>query len=163
MSITKSSQYALYAAAEMALAGDGPTTVSAVASRYRIPEGALAKVFQQMVRAGLATGTRGIGGGYRLARPARKITVLDVMHVFERRRRPGVCTLHDRPGEPCPTASTCSVQWLFHEVDELVQSTYESVTLETLVRRRVPSRHADGAPVPVSVSVSRPTPQSKTS
>lgn len=161
MSITKSSQYALYAAAEMALAGDAPTTVSAVASRYRIPEGALAKVFQHMVRAGLATGTRGIGGGYRLARPARKITVLDVLHVFERRRTPGVCTLHDRPGEPCPSASACSVQWLFHEVDELVQSTYESVTLETLVRRRAPSRPAGGAAVPVSVSVSRRTPRSK--
>jgi Rrf2 family protein len=96
-----------------------------------------------MVRAGLATGTRGIGGGYRLARPARKITVLDVMHVFERRRQIGVCGLHHRRGERCPTASACSVQWLFHEVDELVQSTYESVTLQTLVRR--PSRSGERA------------------
>jgi len=136
MNVTKSTRYALYAAAEMAVAGDAPTTVSAVAARYRIPEGALAKVFQQMVRAGLATGTRGIGGGYRLARPASKITVLDVMHVFERRRAVGGCALHSRPGELCPTASACSVQWLFNEVDELVQSTYESVTLKTLVRRR---------------------------
>jgi Rrf2 family protein len=146
MNITKSTQYALYAAAEMALAGEAPTTVTAVASRYRIPEGALAKVFQQMVRAGLAVGTRGIGGGYRLARPASKITVLDVMHVFERKRVPGACGLHNRPGERCPSASACSVQWLFHEVDELVQSTYESVTLKTLVRRRSPWRKA-GAPV----------------
>jgi len=136
MNVTKSTRYALYAAAEMAVAGDAPTTVSAVAARYRIPEGALAKVFQQMVRAGLATGTRGIGGGYRLARPASKITVLDVMHVFERRRAVGGCALHSRPGEVCPAASVCGVQWLFNEVDELVQSTYESVTLKTLVRRR---------------------------
>lgn len=154
--MTKSTQYALYAAAEMARAGDAPTTVSAVASRYRIPEGALAKVFQQMVRAGLATGTRGIGGGYRLARPAKKITVLDVMHVFERRRTPGVCALHNRPGEPCPTASACSVQWLFHEVDELVQSTYESVTLQTLVRRHAPRRQAEATAVPVRVAGVRP-------
>ena len=161
MNITKSTQYALYAAAEMAMAGDTPTTVSAVASRYRIPEGALAKVFQQMVRAGLATGTRGIGGGYRLARPAKKITVLDVMHVFERRRPVGTCGLHNGPGEICPAASACSVQWLFHEVDELVRSTYESVTLETLVRRRAPSRPANVAAMPVSVSVSRRTPRSK--
>jgi len=136
MNISKSTQYALYAAAEMTLAGETPTTVAAVAARYGIPEGALAKVFQQLVRAGLATGTRGVGGGYRLARPASKITVLDVMHVFERRRAAGACLLHTRPGEPCPAESACSVQWLFHEVDELVQSTYESVTLQTLVRRR---------------------------
>lgn len=136
MNVTKSTQYALYAAAEMALAGEAPTTVSAVAERYRIPEGALAKVFQQLVRAGLATGTRGIGGGYRLARPASKITVLEVMNVFERHRASDGCALHNRPGEPCPAASACSVQWLFREVDELVRNTYESVTLKTLVRRR---------------------------
>ncbi len=140
MNVSKSTRYALYAAAEMAVAGQAPTTVSAVAARYRIPEGALAKVFQQLVRAGLASGTRGVGGGYRLSRPASKITVLDVMHVFERQRHPGGCVLHDRPDTPCPTSSACSVQWLFREVDELVQSTYESVTLQTLVRRGLRSR-----------------------
>jgi Rrf2 family protein len=135
MNVTKSTRYALYAATEMALAGEAPTTVGAVAERYGIPEGALAKVFQQLVRAGLATGTRGIGGGYRLSRPASRITVLDVMHVFERRRDPGGCLLHDRPGQACPKASACSLHWLFTEVDELVRSTYESVTLQTLVKR----------------------------
>lgn len=139
MNVSKSARYALYAAAEMAVAGEAPTTVSVVAERYRIPEGALAKVFQQLVRAGLATGTRGVGGGYRLARAASKITVSDVMHVFERRPSPGGCVLHDRSDALCPPSSACSVQWLFHEVDELVQSTYESVTLQTLVRR---TRHA---------------------
>ena len=135
MGITKSTRYALYAAAEMALAGDAPTTVAAVAGRYGIPEGALAKAFQQLVRGGIAAGTRGIGGGYRLTRPASKITVLDVIGVFEQRREIQGCLLHDRPGERCPKATACGVKWLFTEVDELVRSTYESVTLQTLVRR----------------------------
>ena len=135
MTITKSARYALYAAAEMALAGEAPTTVGAVAQRYRIPEGALAKAFQQLVRAGLADGTRGIGGGYRLARPASKITVLDVLRVFEPRRAASTCLLHDRPGQTCPAADGCGVKWIFAEVDQLVESTYESVTLQTLVRR----------------------------
>lgn len=124
MNLTKSTRYALYAAAEMARAGDTPTTVGAVSARYRIPEGALAKVFQQMVRAGLATGTRGIGGGYRLSRPPSKISVLDVVRVFERPRDPG------------PEPVDRSVQWLLEEVDDLVRSTFESVTLRTLIGRR---------------------------
>ena len=135
MTVTKSTRYALYAAAEMAMAADAMVTVAAVAKRYGIPEGALAKVFQQLVRAGLASGTRGIGGGYRLARPASKITVLEVLHVFERPRAAGACLLHDGPGESCPKTSACSLHWLFTEVDELVRCTYESVTLQTLVRR----------------------------
>jgi Rrf2 family protein len=150
MTITKSTRYALYAAAEMALAGENLVTVAAVARRYGIPEGALAKVFQQLVRAGLASGTRGIGGGYRLARSAKKITVLEVLQVFERPRAVGACLLHDGPGATCPQTSACSLHWLFSEVDELVRSTYESVTLETLVRR------ARGRPLSVAVPLRQP-------
>jgi len=135
MTITKSTRYALYAAAEMAASERTPVTVAGVAARYGIPESALAKIFQQLVRAGLAVGTRGIGGGYRLARPASAVTVLDVLEVFERPRTPGACLLHDRPGSACPRHSACGVQWLFEEVDELVRCTYQSVTLETLVRQ----------------------------
>ena len=149
MTITKSTRYALYAAAEMAMAGEGLVTVAAVAKRYGIPEGALAKVFQQLVRSGLATGTRGIGGGYRLARPPAKITVLDILHVFERPRAPGGCLLHDGSTD-CPQASACRLHWLFSEVDELVRSTYESVTLATLVRRA----HRP-APTPALLQVGR--------
>jgi len=150
MTITKSTRYALYAAAEMAAADSAPVTVAGVASRYGIPESVLAKVFQQLVRSGLAVGTRGIGGGYRLARPPAAITVLDVLHVFERPRTPGACLLHDRPDAPCPQHSSCSLQWLFEEVDELVRCTYESVTLETLVRR------AGQMPAPLPVAIRSP-------
>jgi Rrf2 family protein len=152
MTIAKSTRYALYAAAEMALAGDGLVTVAGVANRYGIPESALAKVFQQLVRSSLASGTRGIGGGYRLARPASKITVLDVLHAFERPRATGACLLHDGPGETCPRSSACRLHWLFSEVDEIVRCTYESVTLETLVRR---AAHT-AAPAPAPVKVRRP-------
>ncbi len=149
MTITRSTRYAIYAATEMALAGEGPVTVGDVARRYGIPEGALAKVFQQLVRGGVAVGTRGIGGGYRLARPASKITVLDVMKVFQRPRPLGACVLHDRPGQPCPAASACNLQWLFDEVDELVRCTYESVTLKTLVSRG--RKRAKDAVIPVTL------------
>ena len=118
------------------MAGDAPTTVGAVAARYGIPEGALAKAFQQLVRAGLATGTRGIGGGYRLARPASKITVLDVMQVFEPRAPAERLSAPRSPrGQVPEDVRACGLQWLFTEVDEIVRSTYESVTLQTLVRR----------------------------
>jgi Rrf2 family protein len=134
MTVSKSTRYALYAAAEMAAAHGTPVTVSRTARRYQIPASALAKIFQQLVRERLATGRRGIGGGYRLARPASKVTVLDVLQVFER-SRPGACLLHGRSVQACPARSACRVCWIFEEVDELVECTYQSVTLETLVRR----------------------------
>ena len=134
MTLSKSSRYALYAALEMAQAGDEPVTVGQVAEPHRIPPTALAKVFQQLVRAGIAVGTRGIGGGYRLARPRSEITVLDIVSVFDPPRTPGVDLLHARAtGEPA-TRQAATLQRLFDEVDEGIRSTLASVTLDTLAR-----------------------------
>jgi Rrf2 family protein len=131
MTLSKFSRYALYAALEMARAGDEPVTVAQVAGPHRIPATALAKVFQQLVRAGLAVGTRGIGGGYRLARPRGEVTVLDIVSIFEPLRDPGADLLHGRVnGNPRDDA----LNRLFDEVDENIRATLASVTLETLVR-----------------------------
>ncbi|MCC7137207.1 MAG: Rrf2 family transcriptional regulator [Planctomycetes bacterium] len=129
MRLSKSARYALYAAAELAAADGAPVTVAEVAAAYRLPTGALAKVFQQLVRAGIAAGTRGVGGGYRLARRAKDVTVLDVIRVYE-----------TPEGDPEPESAVPAggrrLARLFREVDELVRCTFASVSLQTLVARR---------------------------
>jgi Rrf2 family iron-sulfur cluster assembly transcriptional regulator len=133
MELSRSTRHALYAAMEMARAGQEPVTASQVARRYALPEPALAKVFQQMVRAGLAVGTRGVGGGYRLADSPRRLTVEDVIQAFAPKRPAGACLL-ERPARGCAGPAECRLGRLFDEVDELVRCTFASVTLETLVR-----------------------------
>jgi Rrf2 family protein len=134
MVLNKSTRYALYAAMEMARAGDRTVTVAQVARAYRIPAGALAKVFQQLVRSGVAIGTRGIGGGYRLARPPARLTILDLISIYEPPRPAGRCVLADRADRACDDVPSCRLRRLFDEVDEATRSTLQSVTLETLVR-----------------------------
>ena len=132
MQIGKSALYALYAAMEMARAEAGaPVTVTQVAERYRIPETALAKALQQLVRSGLCIGTRGVGGGYRLAREAGEISVLDVLDAFTAPRRPQQCLLDDAPRE-CPEVASCRLGKLFAEVDDLARATFASTSLATL-------------------------------
>jgi Rrf2 family protein len=115
------------AALEMAAAAGEAVSVAQVAERNGIPGAVLAKVVQQLVRAGLAQGTRGVGGGYRLARPASHVTLLDVIRIFEA----GAAGPEGRMRDGWAGAR---LERLFGEVDELVQSTFESVTLETLAR-----------------------------
>ena len=135
MTLSKSSRYALYAAVEMAVAGDEPVTVAQVAGPHGIPPTALAKVFQQLVRSGLAVGTRGIGGGYRLARPKSTITVLDVVSVFDPLRAPGRDLLHTRTHSvPAAFPRTEPLRRLFDEVDDGIRATLASVSLDTLTR-----------------------------
>jgi Rrf2 family protein len=137
MNFNKSTRYALYASLEMAQAGaTGHVTVGQVAGRYRIPGTALAKVFQRLVRSGLAAGTRGVGGGYRLVKDPSEITVLDVVSIFEAPRPSGHCLAQDRSGAPCQDFTACRLRKLFDEVDDGVRSTFASITLDTLVGRR---------------------------
>jgi len=131
----KSARYALHAALEMALSPDEAVTVASVAERFGIPQTALAKVFQQLVRAGLALGTRGVGGGYRLARRAADICVLDVLSVFEPRQNPGRCLVAAHVDGPCRRLAGCGLRQLFDEADELLRCTFASVSLATLARR----------------------------
>lgn len=126
MRLSKSAQYALLAVIELARSPE-PVTVAQVAAREHLPEGALAKVFQALVRARIVQGTRGVHGGYRLCRPPSELSVLAVVELF------------DAP-QPVPSASADSapsrsrLEQLLAEVDELTRSTLASVTLETLTR-----------------------------
>jgi Rrf2 family protein len=132
MRLAKSTRYALAAALDMTETWESglPVTAAEVAARHAAPEDVVAKVFQRLVRAGIARGTRGVRGGYRLATKPSALTVLDVMQVFEpssiASRESG-----DRPGDR-------RLERLFDEVDELVSSTFASIALSTLagVRRR---------------------------
>lgn len=128
MQLSRSARYGLCATLDMTLAGDAPVSVAQVAQRHAISEAALAKVFQQLVRSGIAHGTRGAGGGYRLARPAARLSVLDVMRAFAAPE--SVSAEPDCGGGE----EEAGLRALFREVDELVNSTFESVTLATLAR-----------------------------
>jgi Rrf2 family protein len=155
MRLNKATHYGLFAALEMARIENGEVvTVAEVAGRYELPEGVLAKVFQQLARAGIAVGTRGVGGGYRLARAPSDLTVLDVIDALETgdgklfsrpesagddipSRRPGLG--NENPGTagsdpdrlPSPARG---LERLFREVDDLSRATFASTSLETLAR-----------------------------
>jgi Rrf2 family protein len=69
--------------AELARSGEGPVPISAVAQRREIPVQFLEQLFSTLRRAGLLVSQRGVNGGFRLARPAEEITVLEVVQALD--------------------------------------------------------------------------------
>ena len=137
MGFRKGTRYALYAAMEMARSeAQDQVTVTQVAQRYGISTAVLAKIFQQLVRVGIAESTRGVGGGYRLSRKPSELTVLDVVEAFETRRPTEECLLAGEDETTCSDFTPCRLRKLFAEVEENARCTYASVTLETLVGNR---------------------------
>ncbi len=54
-----------------------------LAEFHELPPAYLAKHLQALSRAGIVTANRGVSGGYRLAKPATKITLLDITLAIE--------------------------------------------------------------------------------
>ena len=135
LKFNKSTLIALYAMLDLASSHDGNGTVAAadIASRWHVSRHHLAKVLQQLVRAGLVRTTRGASGGHSLAREPKNITLFDIVEVFEGPRRDQDGCLLLEEGLDCGRVGRCTLQNIFEELDDHVAFTLQSVSLKTLV------------------------------
>src|SRR5581483_8942418 len=84
MKLTRASSYALHAVAHMAATGeDRPVASHHIAKARGIPELFLLKILKPLVSARILRSVKGPNGGYRLARPAAKITMLEVVEAVD--------------------------------------------------------------------------------
>lgn len=127
--LSKTAEYALRIAVSLAQSPDVPAVADQLAEVTKIPRRYLHKVVQDLVRGGLVRSQPGPGGGYTMARPAKKITILDVINAVAPLERIRHCPLgltsHTRL---CP---------LHKELDKVYADTekaFARVTLEQLLR-----------------------------
>jgi Rrf2 family protein len=80
MKINATAHYALMAAGYIAeQADEGWVRASSLAKEYDIPFEFFLKILQQMVRGNILRSKRGPRGGFTLARPAKEITLLEII------------------------------------------------------------------------------------
>lgn len=123
------------------LAGLGPDQVLPtvrLAEYHGVPEPYLAKHLQAMARASVLTSVPGPKGGYRLARPASKITVLDVVEAIDGPDPAFKCDEIRRRG---PTASPagwyrlpCGIHQLMMRADDAWRAELRAATIGDLFR-----------------------------
>ena len=97
-------RYALHAMTLLAQA-DGLLATRSLAERMELSGAMAAKILHQLTTAGLVRGRPGPGGGYRLARPATEITLMEVVVVGEGPDWGMQCLLglpHCDDEQPCP-------------------------------------------------------------
>lgn len=80
MKLSTKGRYAVVALADIALQqGDGLVTLGDIAKRQDISLPYLEQLFVKLRRADLVNSVRGPGGGYKLARPASDIRVVEIL------------------------------------------------------------------------------------
>ncbi|MBL8991392.1 MAG: Rrf2 family transcriptional regulator [Phycisphaerae bacterium] len=92
--LSQTVEYALRAMMHLAgLPPDAAANSETIAERTKVPKGYLSKVMRDLVVAGLIDSRRGPSGGFRLARPARDISMLDVINAVDPLQRITRCPL----------------------------------------------------------------------
>src|SRR5450631_2284324 len=83
MKLQKNTELALCSVLEFASAPERHISAGEIAAKYGVSPHHLAKVLAQLARAGIVASVRGAGGGYRFAANARRLTLLDIIQLFE--------------------------------------------------------------------------------
>ncbi len=107
LQLTRTSDYAIRAVVHLAAQPEvALTSRSQIASAQGIPEAYLHKLLPALVRAGLLATRRGPHGGFRLARPAREVSLLAVIEAVDGPLALNVCV---SGGAGCERAEHCPV------------------------------------------------------
>ncbi len=125
---SQTTEYAMRAMACLAIKPDTLVPTPDLARQTHVPMNYLAKVLQQLAAANLIYGRRGVGGGYRLARRASEITLLDVINAVSSLRR-----LSNTPIDAGTAPHLSALHRKADEATEAVTNIFKRVSLQNLV------------------------------
>jgi Rrf2 family protein len=130
MRLQTNSSLALFSVLEFARDPTRHIPASEIAEKYDVSPHHLAKVLSDLARAGIVESVRGVGGGYRFAANPRRVTLMDIIQLFED-LSPAVA---GRAEGKEVTAVERALAAVLSEIDELAKATFGSITLSTMLR-----------------------------
>ncbi|NOZ84957.1 MAG: Rrf2 family transcriptional regulator [Deltaproteobacteria bacterium] len=139
LNISEAASLALHAVAFMA-GNDSPdkSTTREIAHVIAASEHHLSKVMQRLTKAKLVRPIRGPNGGFMLARPAGKITLLEVFEAIDGKLETGDCLL----AEPVCVGPGCILGNLLKNINNQVRDYLDGTRLSDLkVRYKAVSRN----------------------
>jgi len=119
-------------------------SVRDLAELQGVPTEFLAKLFTKLARAELVVATEGVKGGFRLARPAHRISVLDVVvaidgdkPLFDCREIRSRCAVFDDEAPPWATRGVCTINAVMQLAEKAMRTELQRHTLDDLAGRIV--------------------------
>ena len=120
---------ALYSVIEFATDPERHIPAAEIADRYGVSPHHLAKVLAELARAGIVESVRGVGGGYRFTANARRLTLMDIIQLFEDLAPPS-SQRHNGVTTPVDLA----LDTVLAEIDQIAKATFSSITLATMLQ-----------------------------
>lgn len=148
MRLTSKGRYAVMAMADLAGNGGAERAVPLqdIAERQDLSLSYLEQLFARLRKAGLVSGVRGPGGGYRLARPAASIRTAEIIGAVDEAITVTRCNPKARLGCTGKT-ERCIAHDLWDELGAQIAGFLSQISLQDIVDRRIrPQDRSTGGP-----------------
>jgi len=128
--VTKLTDYATLVLATLAAAPGRVHSAAELAELAGLELPTVSKVLKPLAHAGLVTGFRGASGGYKLARPAQDIPLIEIVEAIE-----GKLGLTECSGEhsTCEDEPHCGTRGPWHQAHEVIAGALRGVSLDEML------------------------------
>ncbi len=148
MRVTTWAEYGVICALHLARRpGEARVTGREIAAREDLPGDYVEQILLRLRRADIIASTRGAHGGYALSRPAREITLREIIAAAELGTFHVPCATHRLEGERCAEGGDCSVRPVWHLLQRRIDEVLEGVLLSDLLAEEEVVRQRIGLPV----------------
>jgi Rrf2 family protein len=130
MLITRETDYAVRTILYLAYKGDHTTNVTEVAHAMHIPKSFLAKILQRLRKKNILVSTRGVKGGFKLAKKPSEISLFDIMASMQGPAAINLCVIDSKK---CKLSSTCSVHPVWVDIRQEVEKRLQKQTIAALM------------------------------
>ena len=129
--VTKLTDYATVVLTALAAGPDRVHSAAELAERAGLEVPTVAKLLKPLAQAGLVAGFRGAHGGYRLARHASAISLIEIVEAMEGPLGMTECSVH---AGACGIESSCGVRANWRRINDVVADALRGVTLADMLQ-----------------------------
>jgi Rrf2 family protein len=148
LKLTKKADYGLMAMKHLAeRAPHGACSAKDVADAYGIPQEALAKILQRLVKAGLLHSQHGMNGGYTLARDPARISAFEVIRAID---GPLFITSCITVRGECDQTDRCTIREPLRRVNESIEQVLRRISISEM-KEETPSHEETEAKKPAEL------------
>ncbi len=134
MKLTTKGRFAVTAMLDIALQNpDEYVSIAEIGERRHLSCAYLEQLFGKLRRAGLLEGVRGRAGGYRLARPAEKISVDQILDAVDSTLEASKC---EKSRSVCDGEGECITFDLWNDLNHEMRRFLSGITLKSLADKK---------------------------
>jgi len=128
--VTKLTDYATVVLTALAARPEAVASAAELAEQSGLEMPTVAKLLKPLAQAGLVEGFRGANGGYRLARPAAEISLVEIVEAMEGPLGMTECSVH---AGACGIEQSCGVRANWRRINDVVADALRAVTLAQML------------------------------